>query len=48
MNYSLYDVFKASMIASNNECADQMARFLGCGDLASSLRHEREGRLLGM
>jgi len=42
VNYSLYDVFKASMIASNNECADQMARFLGCGDLASSLRRMNE------
>ena len=49
VNYSLYDVFKASMIASNNECADQMARFLGCGDLASSLcRMNEKAASLGM
>jgi D-alanyl-D-alanine carboxypeptidase len=33
VNYSLRDVFKAAMIASNNECAEQMARFLGGGNL---------------
>lgn len=49
VNYSLYDVFKASMIASNNECADQMARFLGGGDLASTLRRMNERAVsLGM
>ncbi len=37
VNYSLQDVFKAAMIASNNECAEQMARFIGCGDLQSSI-----------
>lgn len=42
VNYSLYDVFKAAMIASNNECADQMARFLGGGDLSATLRRMNE------
>src|SRR5205085_12042590 len=36
-NYSLRDVFKASMIASNNECAEQMARYLSGGDLQSTI-----------
>ena len=31
IRYSLKDVFKASMIASNNECAEQMARFISNG-----------------
>ena len=35
--YSLKDVFKASMIASNNECAEQMARFIGNGNLQSTI-----------
>jgi D-alanyl-D-alanine carboxypeptidase len=32
VNYSLLDVFKAAMIASNNEAAEQMARYVG-GDV---------------
>ncbi len=37
VNYSLRDVFKATMIASNNECAEQLARYIGNGDLPSSI-----------
>lgn len=37
VNYSLKDVFKASMIASNNECAEQLARFIGNGNLEASI-----------
>ncbi len=37
VNYTLRDVFKAAMIASNNECAEQMARFIGKGDLQSTI-----------
>jgi D-alanyl-D-alanine carboxypeptidase len=33
VSYTLRDVFKAAMIASNNECAEQMARYIGNGDL---------------
>jgi D-alanyl-D-alanine carboxypeptidase (penicillin-binding protein 5/6) len=36
-NYSLMDLFKASMIASNNECSEQMARYLGNGNLQSTI-----------
>ncbi|TAH40401.1 MAG: LysM peptidoglycan-binding domain-containing protein [Bacteroidetes bacterium] len=38
VNYSLRDVFKATMIASNNECSEQLARYLGNGDLPSTIR----------
>ncbi|MBP6335497.1 MAG: LysM peptidoglycan-binding domain-containing protein [Bacteroidia bacterium] len=37
VTYTLRDVFKAAMIASNNECSEQMARFLGNGDLAATI-----------
>ena len=37
VSYSLKDVFKASMIASNNECAEQMARFIGNGNLQETI-----------
>ena len=37
VSYSLKDVFKASMIASNNECAEQMARYIGNGNLQSTI-----------
>lgn len=48
-NYSLQDVFKATMIASNNECAEQMARYIGNGDLQSSInRMNQRARELGM
>jgi D-alanyl-D-alanine carboxypeptidase (penicillin-binding protein 5/6) len=47
--YTLRDVFKASMIASNNECAEQMARFLGNGDLRSTIdRMNSRAKELGM
>jgi len=36
-NYSLKDVFKAAMIASNNECAEQMARYIGNGNLQATI-----------
>ena len=48
-NYSLQDVFKATMIASNNECAEQMARYIGSGDLQASInRMNQRARELGM
>ncbi len=37
VNYSLRDVFKAAMIASNNECAEQLAKYLSNGDLQSTI-----------
>ena len=37
ISYSLKDVFKASMIASNNECAEQMARYIGKGNLQETI-----------
>ncbi len=47
--YSLLDVFKATMIASNNECAEQMARYLGYGDLQLTIdRMNRRAKELGM
>lgn len=47
--YSLLDVFKATMIASNNECAEQMARYLGNGDLQFTIdRMNRRAKELGM
>ncbi len=48
-NYSLRDVFKASMIASNNECAEQLARYIGNGDLPATInRMNQRARELGM
>ena len=37
INFSLRDVFKASIIASNNECAEQMARYIGNGNLQETI-----------
>ena len=37
VNYTFRDVFKASMIASNNECAEQLARFIGNGNLQETI-----------
>lgn len=49
VNYTLRDVFKAAMIASNNECADQMARFLSNGNLQETIdRMNVRARELGM
>ena len=49
VNYSLLDVVKATMIASNNECAEQLARFIGCGDLAATIeRMNLRAKELGM
>jgi D-alanyl-D-alanine carboxypeptidase len=49
VNYTLLDVVKATMIASNNECAEQLARFIGCGDLASTIeRMNARAKELGM
>ncbi|MFM7217435.1 MAG: LysM peptidoglycan-binding domain-containing protein [Bacteroidota bacterium] len=47
--YTLQDVFKATMIASNNECAEQMARYIGNGDLNATIqRMNRRAWELGM
>jgi D-alanyl-D-alanine carboxypeptidase len=49
VNYSLRDVFKAAMIASNNECAEQLARYIGCGNLQETIdRMNRRAKELGM
>lgn len=49
VNYTLRDLFKASMIASNNECSEQMARYLGKGDLPAAIaRMNARARELGM
>lgn len=49
VNYSLRDVFKATMIASNNECSEQMARFIGGGNLQLSIdRMNSRAKELGM
>lgn len=48
-SYTLRDVFKASMIASNNECAEQLARYIGYGDLPATIdRMNQRARELGM
>ena len=48
-SYSLRDVFKASMIASNNECAEQLAKYIGNGDLPATIdRMNQRARELGM
>ena len=47
--YTLRDLFKAAMIASNNECSEQMARFIGGGDLQSTIdRMNERAKELGM
>ena len=49
MSYSLRDVFKATMIASNNECAEQLARYIGNGDLPATIhRMNARARELNM
>jgi len=49
ISYSLLDVFKAAMIASNNEAAEQMARFAGGGNLQLFIdRMNTRARELGM
>lgn len=49
VNYSLRDVVKATMIASNNECAEQLARYIGCGDLGVTIeRMNVRAKELGM
>lgn len=49
VNYTLRDVFKAAMIASNNECAEQMARYIGRGDLKATIdRMNMRAHELGM
>lgn len=48
-NYTLRDVFKAAMIASNNECAEEMARYIGYGNLQATIdRMNKRSRELGM
>ena len=48
VNYSLLDIFKAAMIASNNEAAEQMARYVG-GNIPLFLdRMNTRARELGM
>ena len=37
VSYSLRDVFKASMIASNNECTEQMAKYIGNFNLQETI-----------
>lgn len=37
VTYSLCDVFKNTMIASNNEASEQMARFIGAGDMMATV-----------
>jgi len=49
ISYSLLDLFKAAMIASNNEAAEQMARYVGGGDLQSFIdRMNTRARELSM
>jgi D-alanyl-D-alanine carboxypeptidase (penicillin-binding protein 5/6) len=49
ISYTLQDVFKASMIASNNECCEQMAKFIGCGNLQETIdRMNLRAKELGM
>jgi D-alanyl-D-alanine carboxypeptidase len=48
LNYSLLDIFKAAMIASNNEAAEQMAKYVG-GDLQTFIdRMNTRARELSM
>jgi LysM repeat protein len=45
----MVDVFKATMIASNNECAEQLARYIGCGNLQETIdRMNARAKELGM
>ena len=37
-SYSFQDVFKAMMIASDNQCAEQMATYIGDGDLNATIQ----------
>jgi len=37
-SYSFQDVFKAMMIASDNQCAEQMATYIGAGDLNATIQ----------
>ncbi len=49
VTYSLRDLFKNTMIASNNEAAEQMARFAGEGNLDAFIqRMNRRAKELGM
>jgi D-alanyl-D-alanine carboxypeptidase (penicillin-binding protein 5/6) len=49
INYSLRDVFKATMIASNNECAEKLATYLGNGNLQATIeRMNMRARQLDM
>lgn len=49
VSYKLYDLFKNAMIASNNEAAEQMARYVGNGDLDAAIqRMNVRARELGM
>lgn len=48
VNYSLLDIFKAAMIASNNEAAEQMAKYVG-GDVQTFIdRMNTRARELSM
>ncbi len=48
VNYTLLDIFKAAMIASNNEAAEQMARYVG-GDVQTFIdRMNTRARELSM
>jgi D-alanyl-D-alanine carboxypeptidase (penicillin-binding protein 5/6) len=47
--YSLADAFKATMVASDNECSEQLARFISNGDLSKGVeRMNRRAKELGM
>ena len=49
VTYTLHDLFKAAMIASNNEASEQMARYLGNGNLPSFIERMNTRALqLGM
>ena len=49
VSYSMLDVFKAAMIASNNECAEQLAKYIGCGNLKETIdRMNARAKSLGM
>jgi len=48
-SYSLHDLFKNAMIASNNESAEQIARYIGKGDLDATIqRMNVRAREIGM
>ena len=49
VSYTLRDLFKNTMIASNNEAAEQMARYVGEGNLDAFIqRMNKRARELGM